>query len=314
MPERLLFLLLHYGGNIYMNVVPFISGPFIGAVIGYFTNYIAVKMLFHPYKSFHIGKFRVPFTPGIIPKRQPDMAKAIGNAVGNHLFTGGDLENLLISEEAAEKVSDIAVSKLMEIDGGNSINLYLTKLFEGTEIDEYKDKISDFLADQLVNMIANADIEKLLEKYGEGISEGIKKSLGMFSFMLTRQVSDAVLFTLLKKAQEYTNERGKEKIFPLIRLKADELTERPIATVKEKLNEERLKQAFTKVYLKAAPMLTKNILSNIHIDKVVENKICEMSVTELEKLCMSVMKRELNAIVSLGALIGFVIGILNIFI
>ena len=35
---------------------------------------------------------------------------------------------------------------------------------------------------------------------------------------------------------------------------------------------------------------------------------------ELEELVLSVMKKELNAIVNLGALIGFIIGILNIFI
>ena len=39
-----------------------------------------------------------------------------------------------------------------------------------------------------------------------------------------------------------------------------------------------------------------------------------MDVKELEKLCLSVMKKELNAVVNLGAVIGFIIGILNIFI
>ena len=39
-----------------------------------------------------------------------------------------------------------------------------------------------------------------------------------------------------------------------------------------------------------------------------------MDVMELENMVLSVMKKELNTIVNLGALIGFVIGILNIFI
>ena len=37
-----------------------------------------------------------------------------------------------------------------------------------------------------------------------------------------------------------------------------------------------------------------------------------MSVEEVEELVMSVMKHELNAVISLGALIGVVIGLLNI--
>lgn len=39
-----------------------------------------------------------------------------------------------------------------------------------------------------------------------------------------------------------------------------------------------------------------------------------MDVMEIEKLTLSVMKHELDEIVNLGALIGFIIGILNIFI
>ena len=45
----------------------------------------------------------------------------------------------------------------------------------------------------------------------------------------------------------------------------------------------------------------------------VEKKISSMDVKELEKLCLSVMKKELNAITWLGGLIGFVFGLVNIF-
>ena len=38
-----------------------------------------------------------------------------------------------------------------------------------------------------------------------------------------------------------------------------------------------------------------------------------MDVLEIEELVLSVMKKELDTIVNLGALIGFVIGIVNIF-
>ena len=60
--------------------------PLIGAVIGYCTNYIAVKMLFRPYRPIRIGKWTLPFTPGVIPKRKPELAHAVGNAVGKSLL------------------------------------------------------------------------------------------------------------------------------------------------------------------------------------------------------------------------------------
>ena len=40
----------------------------IGAIIGFFTNWLAVRMLFRPYRPKYIGKLRLPFTPRKIPK------------------------------------------------------------------------------------------------------------------------------------------------------------------------------------------------------------------------------------------------------
>ena len=50
-----------------------------------------------------------------------------------------------------------------------------------------------------------------------------------------------------------------------------------------------------------------------HIQEMVEEKVLQMDVLEIEELVLSVMKKELDTIVNLGALIGFVIGIVNIF-
>ena len=44
-----------------------IAAPVIGGIIGLITNGLAIKMLFRPYKEIYIGKFRLPFTPGLIP-------------------------------------------------------------------------------------------------------------------------------------------------------------------------------------------------------------------------------------------------------
>ena len=54
------------------------------------------------------------------------------------------------------------------------------------------------------------------------------------------------------------------------------------------------------------------LTSGIDIAAVVEDKINRMDVREFEKLVLSVMKKELQAVVNLGALIGFVIGLINL--
>jgi uncharacterized membrane protein YheB (UPF0754 family) len=59
----------------------------IGAVIGGLTNSLAIKMLFRPYEPKYIGKFKIPFTPGLIPKRQAELATQMGRTVVEHLLT-----------------------------------------------------------------------------------------------------------------------------------------------------------------------------------------------------------------------------------
>ena len=68
------------------------------------------------------------------------------------------------------------------------------------------------------------------------------------------------------------------------------------------------------MYRKAATAGVKKAFEKIDIASVVEDKINAMSVAELERVVLEVMKSELNMIVNLGALIGFVLGLLNLFI
>jgi uncharacterized membrane protein YheB (UPF0754 family) len=72
----------------------FVGPPVVGGVIGYFTNDIAIKMLFRPYKALYIGQQRIPFTPGLIPRNQERLAKRISDTIMGSLLTPEELQNL----------------------------------------------------------------------------------------------------------------------------------------------------------------------------------------------------------------------------
>ncbi len=72
----------------------YVAPPLAGAVIGYFTNDIAIKMLFRPYKPIYIGKRQLPFTPGLIPRNQERLAKRIADTIMGSLLTPGELQTL----------------------------------------------------------------------------------------------------------------------------------------------------------------------------------------------------------------------------
>ena len=96
----------------FTEILRILAGPLIGAVIGYFTNYIAVKMLFYPKKELRLFGKRLPLTPGVIPKGRPRIASSVGEVIENHLLTREDITEHLLSERAEKTVADAVIRKL----------------------------------------------------------------------------------------------------------------------------------------------------------------------------------------------------------
>lgn len=84
-----------------------IAGPVAGAVIGYFTNWLAIKMLFKPYNERRIFGIKLPFTPGLIPKEKERISNTLGKTVGNCLLTEDAIMESLSSPEAVENFEKI---------------------------------------------------------------------------------------------------------------------------------------------------------------------------------------------------------------
>ncbi|OOR18739.1 MULTISPECIES: DUF445 domain-containing protein [Bacillus cereus group] len=82
--------------NIWLNML-MTTG--LGAIIGGYTNHLAIKMLFRPHRPIYIGKFQVPFTPGLIPKRRDELAVQLGKMVVDHLLTPEGIGKKLTNEE-----------------------------------------------------------------------------------------------------------------------------------------------------------------------------------------------------------------------
>ncbi|WZY00825.1 DUF445 family protein [Bacillus sp. FSL W7-1360] len=67
----------------------------VGALVGAATNLLAIRMLFRPYRAYKIGRYQVPFTPGLLPKRQQELSVQLGRIVGQHLLTAEGIEKQL---------------------------------------------------------------------------------------------------------------------------------------------------------------------------------------------------------------------------
>ena len=86
--------------NLWIFFVP----PIAGSIIGYFTNDIAIKMLFRPYKAIYIGKRKLPFTPGLIPSNQERLAQKVSDTIMGSLLTPSELQKLAQRLLATERM------------------------------------------------------------------------------------------------------------------------------------------------------------------------------------------------------------------
>lgn len=286
-----------------------LSGPIIGAMIGYGTNWIAIKMLFRPLKPVKIGKIIVPFTPGIIPKRKESLAKSIGQMVGNHLFTSEDLQAILLSEEIERRVvSNI----MMGMESESKIKDILSNFVDDKQYAKGRENLKWMISEKIKDGLLKAKIDELIVTEGKS---AIKSNLsGMLKMFVTDGLIDSIVEPMGRKVQEYIKECSQEKIVPIVENEISCLETKSVKQLTENLTIEELHKGIRDIYKKFVLNYVSRILEKMQIAKVVEDKINAMDVLELEKLILAVMKKELSAIVNLGALIGLILGTLNNFI
>ncbi len=122
--------------------------PFIAAFIGWFTNWIAIKMLFHPKEPKIIVGIRFH---GIFPKRQQQFAEKLGKLVSEELLSFEDIE---------AKFSDPAnISKLMPFVETHIDHFLRVKLAEKMPV------ISMFIGDKTTNQLKEVFITELTELF-----------------------------------------------------------------------------------------------------------------------------------------------------
>ena len=297
-----------------MNVIEILAGPVIGAVIGYFTNYIAAKMLFRPLKPVKIGGKTLPFTPGIIPKGKARLAKALGKAVGERLLTGEDIQKMLLSREMKDTVLDAVVKGIQEVQHSqDSLEDFLEQYMTLEDYEAMRGRLEEFITEKISQGLENLDVGKIIAE--EGAKEIKEKFQGtMVSMFLKEDLIKSIAEPIGDKVGEYIRENGRDKIRPIVVGEIAAAESRPICQWFESipLGEEKIRQLTEKIYIRLAEKKAGELSEKFHVDQIVEEKVNQMDVLEVEEVLLGIMKKELNAVVNLGAVIGFVIGLLNL--
>ncbi|MEM1137713.1 MAG: DUF445 family protein [Bacteroidota bacterium] len=142
--------------------------PFISAAIGWFTNYVAIKMLFHPREERDFGMFKLH---GIFPKRKPVLAERLGRIVAKDLLAPQVLKERIDNENNRTKLKSaimVQVDDYLKTKFKESNKMFAMFLNDKV-IEQLKDRLAVMLDDlvpqimlQMSNKVEEIDIEKLV--------------------------------------------------------------------------------------------------------------------------------------------------------
>ena len=288
-----------------------LAGSIIGAIIGYFTNYIAVKMLFRPLKPVMIGNFQLPFTPGIIPRGRKRLAKALGEAVGGTLLTPDDIEQMLLTDEIKDKISGQVINYL-ETETRSITEIATTSIGQEKYV-QTTDAVKEKITDKVLEGIQKVDVGQIIAVQGvNAVREAIAGT--MMAMFVSDDLINSFVDPIKQRINNYIDINGQEMVGGLVNDETDKFLENTPKQLLEsvEIEQSQMKQVVDSAYSKVITSQVSILLQQANIPAVVESKVNEMDIMDIEELVMSVMKKELNSIVNLGALIGFVIGLLNL--
>lgn len=292
----------------------FITAPAIGAGIGLLTNWLAIKMLFRPWKAVYIGKFKLPFTPGLIPKEKPRLAKAVAKVVGNNLLDSDTIKKHMLSDDTKEKLMSYTDKLILSVSESDiTLSGFLTQKGLLEYIDEKAVYLSEYAGTHVTNKLITEKISTKLLDFG---TEELLKSMNpMFSGIASKAISSAH-DSIIEKIDNLITDKAPEIINELLSGEYQKFKDKPLKECTDKFIQKvpDYKERLWNIWTSLSENQLEKIVKSIDIQAIVEDKINEFELPELERLIMSISQKELRALVILGGVLGMIMGFLNLLI
>jgi uncharacterized membrane protein YheB (UPF0754 family) len=288
--------------------------PVVGALIGYVTNAVAIKMLFRPLKELLLFGIRLPFTPGILPRERRKLADSIGRMVEHELITPGVLRERLARAEVRGSIGnalggytaqmlDRPLSAWLEESGDFPLSGLLKDFF-----DSY---IFDFFLEELFRNLIMGTAPK--PEANDSFSQKLKTGFRDFAGLLIPAASGLVKNGLAKEMRNQSD--GTISAF---RKALKSVIERyPDLSTREFLSVGAGNKGKVDSFLalKAVETMDENMdaaLSSVNVKVLVSDRINSLDMLRVEKIILDVMAGQLKWINFFGAILGALIGFLEV--
>ena len=189
------------------NWVYIIVSVLVAAFVGGITNHFAIKMLFHPRKKIMIGKFRVPFTPGLIPKRREDIAESLGNVVADYLVTTEGLQEMVLRPSFKLQVEEYFQGLLHKwSDSPLTLKEAALTVWDEDKWDTFKLKLNG-----VANTMLERGIDLVWDQYGFG-EKALKEVIPGWTEENRERWSDMAAEALLRTIEEELLSSGGQRM------------------------------------------------------------------------------------------------------
>ena len=299
-----------------MPVLHFILGPAVGAIIGGLTNKVAIRMLFRPHRAVYIGRFHVPFTPGIIPKEKPRIAAAIGDAVGNELLNSDVLSQTLLSDEMYTKISNSVNSLVdrMMVDP-TPLRDVIARYAAPEETDRLLSQMQTDLVQTLCLKLSNEAIgdhvaSVAIDHVMNRLSQNFVGRIGASALDLVR---NSVQHFLAENINQLLQQNSQPMLQSWVSTETQHLLDTPLCQLCQH-HQPQLRQLagmVVNIYKQVVQDNLPRMLQTLDLQRIVQDRINDMDMQQTEQLILTIMKKELRALVWFGVLLGFLMGFIT---
>ena len=145
------------------NIIKILILASIGALIGWVTNVLAIKLIFRPLKPISFLGIKIQ---GLIPKRRDEIAKSIGEVVENELISMTDIINTIATDENIESVKEVLKVKIKDV---------IIQKVPSFILGPFKDKVDSYV-DNMIDNEGDEMIEELIDRVSDKALNNISLS------------------------------------------------------------------------------------------------------------------------------------------
>ena len=325
---------------------------------------------------------RIPFTPGLIPKRREEIATKIGQVIEEHLITESVIHQKLNEPNTREAINDLVIKQLSKLKSDDATIRKFANQFDFDLDDLINNKLDKTIINKLnnyyydkqatsINEILPADVitmvDEKLDQAGDLIRERARnylssdkgardiydmldtffaekgKIVGLLQMFMTKEsIAERVQHELIRltrhpkakviidkvirgeyetlksqplshvvKEEQFTNISESLVHLIMTNLELNEKMDTPISKLTPKLVDQiqvGVANTITDLIIKQASNHLSTIMTKINLRQMVENQINTFDLDYIERLIIEIANKELKLIMSLGFILGGIIG------